>query len=155
MTYIPTLDEMAAAIAPLMKLRAKMKLQGAIHRWSNMVTADLVLTAVDAPEPFPKKMTPLYHRREREFGERLEKALGPNWIVVAQLDLTQPVWALHDNEAVRTVLYAPDKTILLYSKQGDDIVPGTDKRSGTSISFGYIAAEFETEELKVAWQICR
>lgn len=154
MTYIPTLDEMAAAIAPLMKLKAKIELPQSLRFGVGNVTHDLVLGAVDAPEPFPTKITPLYKRREREFGERLELALGPNWVVVASVDFTAPVLNSLQEEAVQTVYYIPEKTVLLYDRQGDDVVPGTGKRSGTAISFGYLAGEFETPELKLAWQIC-
>ena len=112
--------------------------------------------AVDTPEPFPKQVTPLYKLRERQFGEKLEQALGQTWVVAAGQD-HQAYLATSNalkSEAVGGAFYSPERTILFYSKQGDDIVPGTDKRSGSAISFRYVAAEFETPELKLAWQIC-
>ena len=159
MTYIPTMDEWAAAIAPLMKLSTKMIMPPILKGVSNgQITQDLVLMAVDAPEPFPKRVTALYERRAREFGTRLEKTLGPNWTVLTcgkdYHEFQAKAGSLLDaTESFNS--YVPDKVILLYDRQGDVIVPGTDNRSGSGISFHYLAAEFETPELKLAWQICQ
>lgn len=144
----PTIDQALSWLAPLVRMLEATDGQGATYYYRT-IRQPIAIAAVDVPTSRPKKVTDLYSRRERQFADRLEEALGDEWRVA-----TGEECQVFENDR-GNVLIIPEATMLLFDEANGTMTPGISKRSGSTFNFHMVAKRFPDSAAKLAYMICR
>lgn len=150
MPVIPTLDETAEELAPLIKA---LEASHAEEPHDRTVSASFELSLVDAPEKLTGGITSLYLRRQDELCARLEASLGPEWLVRGDHPTRAAMW--NDKFEHRDVYISPARMAMFYGRNGREITQGTAFKSSPQVRFHLVARKFSDTEQRSAWCLAK